>query len=118
MRLITHDVKDVFRLICDTFKGCSYAYSAGRYQNYVATEITDGTLTVGMRNLGTGLGGDWMPFGNLHLIYLGSAAEADERLTEVLEGYQARAEVILNFDTSNDPSDFNKYPNMSEELKA
>ena len=100
-----------------TFKGCSYAFSAGRYQNYVATEVTDGTLTVGMRNLGTGLGGDWMPFGNLHLIYLGSATEADDQLTQVLEGYKARAEIILNFDSSSDPSDFAQYPNMSEELR-
>ena len=100
--------------------GCSYAYSAGRYQNFVATEVTDGTLTVGMRNLGTGLGNDWMPFGNLHLIYLGSADEADEngKLTEVLEGYKARAEVLLNFEYSSDNEDFVMYPNMSEELKS
>ena len=110
---------DVEGYVPSTFKGCSYAFNAGRYQNYVAAEVTDGTLTVGMRNLATGIGDDWMPFGNLHLIYLGSAAEADAdgKLSDVLDGYKSRAEIILDFETSNDPSDFYKYPNMSEELK-
>ena len=104
-----------------TFKGCSYAYSAGRYQNFVATEVTDGTLIVGMRNLGSGLGDDWMPFGNLHLIYLGDADEASDALDQVLEGYKARAEVIVDFEEAydvNDPNEYSKQPNISYELKA
>ena len=65
--------------------GCSYAFSAGRYQNFCATEITDGTLTVGVRNLGTGLEKDWLPFGGLHVWYLGTTEEASEKLDQVLE---------------------------------
>ena len=97
--------------------GCSVAFNAGRYQNLCATEVTDGTLTIGMRNQGTGLARDWMPFGNLHVFYLGTAAEADKNLAEVLKGYKARAEVVLHFASSDDASEFAQYPNMSEELK-
>ena len=98
--------------------GCSYAFNAGRYQNFTVAEVTDGTLTVGMRNLGTGLSKDWLPFGNMHLFYLGSADEADNegKLTEVLESYVDRAEVILNFDW-DEGDEFNQYPNISEDLK-
>ena len=98
-------------------EGCSVAFNAGRYQNYVAAEVNDGTLTVGTRTLGTGLNKDWMPFAGLHIYYLGTEAEASEMLSDVLNGYKARAEVILNFDTTDDAADFSRYPNMSDALK-
>ena len=97
-------------------EGCSVAFNAGRYQNFCATEVTDGTLTVGMRNLGTGISGDWLPFGNLHVYYLGTAAEADAKLTEVLNGYAERAQTIVDFIWADDENYF-MYPNMSDELK-
>ena len=101
-----------------TFTGCSYAFSAGRYLNFVAAEVTDGSLTVGVRNLGTGMEkDDWMPFGGVRVFYLGTADEANEKLDDVLEGYAKRAEVIINFFASDDPSDFMQYPNISESLK-
>ncbi len=102
-----------------SFNGCSYAYSAGRYLNYCATEVTDGSLTVGVRSLGTGLDtDDWMPFGGLRVYYLGTAEEANEKLADVLEGFAARAQVIVDFFASEDPSDFKQYPNISEDLKS
>ncbi|MBO7120456.1 MAG: hypothetical protein J6W03_09085 [Bacteroidaceae bacterium] len=96
--------------------GCSVAFNAGRYQNFCATEVTDSTLTVGVRNQGTGLTSDWLPFGNLHVYYLGTAEEADAKITEVLQGFKERAQVIVDF--SDDYEDFTHYPNMSEELKV
>jgi len=96
--------------------GCSYAFNAGRYLNYTAVEVTDGTLTLGIKNMGTGLDKDWLGFGNLHLIYLGTADEASEYLNDVLGGYDARAQQILDFAWS-DASDANKYPNISQSLK-
>ena len=103
--------------------GCSYAFNAGRYQNFVATEVTDGTLTVGVRNLGTGLAKDWLPFGGMHVWYLGTADEANEKLANVLKGYVARAQVIADLEYSEDlepnedsPS-FKHSPNISENLK-
>ena len=97
-------------------EGCSVAFSAGRYQNFTATEVTDGSLTIGVRNPGTGLSGDWMPFGGVHVYYLGTAEQADAKLAEVLEGYAARAQVIVDFECSLD-EDFKKMPNISEELR-
>ena len=102
-----------------SFNGCSYAYSAGRYQNFCATEVTDGTLTVGVRSLGTDLDtDDWMPFGGVRVYFLGTAEEANEKLGNVLEGFAARAQVIVDFLASEDPSDFKQYPNISEDLKS
>lgn len=96
--------------------GCSYAYNAGRYLNYTAVEVTDGKLTLGVRNMGSGLSNDWVPFGNVRLFYLGSAEQASESLDNVLDGYVARAEVISNFEWV-DTEEAAKYPNMSEALK-
>lgn len=108
---------EVVGYVPSTFKGCSYAFNAGRYQNFCATEVTDGNLTVGMRNLGTGLSGDWMPFGNLRVFYLGTTEEANEKLADVLDGFAARATIIHDFEAIDDPSEFVKYPNMSNDLK-
>lgn len=96
--------------------GCSYAFASGRYLNSVAVEVTDGTLTVGIANPGTGMKNDWTGMGNFRLFYLGNANEATERLGEVLEGYAGRARTILDFVWS-DAEDFSLYPNMSEDLK-
>ena len=101
-----------------TFTGCSYAFHAGRYENFCATEVTDGNLTVGVRNLGTDLSSDdWLPFGGVRLYYLGTAEEASTELSEALEGYKARAQVIVDFTYSEDPADFMQYPNISSDLK-
>ena len=108
---------DVVGYVPKVIGGCSYAFSAGRYKNFCATEITDGTLTVGVRSLGTGLNSDWLPFGNIRVWYLGSADEAEERLTEVLEGYIARAQTISESLVETDEDKFGQYPNMSESLK-
>lgn len=96
--------------------GCSYAFAAGRYLNSVAVEVTDGTLTLGIGNPGTGMSNDWTGMGNFRLFYLGTADEAADRLGEVLEGYVGRARTILSFAWS-DGEDFNLYPNMSNSLK-
>ncbi|MBQ8454039.1 MAG: hypothetical protein IJ537_01670 [Bacteroidaceae bacterium] len=109
---------DITGWVPNSRDACSVAFKAGRYMNYCATEVTDGTLTVGMRNLGTGLVKDWMPFGDVHVYYLGTADEADEKLADVLQEYVARAQVIVDFFWSDDPNEFAMYPNMSEELKG
>ena len=113
-----YESDDIVGWVPNVREGCSVAFNAGRYLNLCATEVTDGQLTIGARNLGTGLGSDWLPFGNLHIYYLGTAEEADEKLAEVLKGYVARAQVILNFESSSYTDEFNKHPNMSEELKG
>ena len=102
----------------NSLNACSYAFSADHYQNFTATEVTDGNLTVGVRNQGTGLSKDWLPFADVRVWYLGTAEEANDKLADVLLGYVRRAQVIVDFDWSSDRDDVNKYPNMSEELKS
>lgn len=96
---------------------CSYAFSAGRYVNYTAVEVKDGTLTVGICNPGSDItsGKDWMGFGGFRLFYLGTADEASERLDDVLQGYADRAQTIVDFEWS-DLNEIEKYPHMSEAL--
>ena len=110
--------EEIIGYVPSSFKGCSYAYNAGRYLNFCATEVTDGTLTIGMRNLGATGMGDWMPFGNMHVYYLGNAEEANEKLAEVLEGFAARAQVIIDFENSDGYEDVAKKPNISADLKG
>lgn len=108
---------DIIGWVPNNMTGSSYAFHAGRYKNFTATEVTDGNLTVGVRSLGTGMERDWMPFGGLHVYYLGTETEADERLTDVLDGCAARAQVIVDFIWSEDEDDYMTWPHMSEDLK-
>ena len=96
--------------------GSSYAFKSGRYKNYCAAEVTDGSLTVGVRGLGTGLALDWLPFNDMHIVYLGTADEASEDLTDILDGYCNRAIAIRDFIW--DENSYTEYPNMSEDLKT
>ena len=112
-----YDDGDIIGWVPNAMTGSSVAFKAGRYQNFCATEVTDGVLAVGVRNLSSGLDSQWLPFGNLHVYYLGTAEEADEDLSQVLEGYKARAQVILDFEHSDSNDDFFVYPNMYKGLK-
>ena len=96
--------------------GCAYAFKGGRYVNYVAVEVTDGNLTVGIKNPGTGMASDWTGFGQFRLFYLGTAEQANESLDQVLEGYAKRTATILGF-VPSEAEDYAKYPNFSQALK-
>jgi len=112
-----YEYADVAGYVPGSLVGCSYAYSAGRYMNYCAVEVKDSTLTVGVRNLGNGLASSWLPFGNLHVYYLGTPDEAAEALAPVLEGFAARATTVINYAWS-DGGDYAQFPNISEALKG
>lgn len=110
-------IDDVTYYVPNNMVGCSYAFSGGRYQNYAAMEIKDNKLTVGVCNPGTGNSNDWLPFGNIHVYYAGTAEEANERLTDVLKGYVARAQTILNLEPSTNPDETHMHPNFSAALR-
>ena len=48
---------------------CCNAFQAGRYPNSVLCKVTDGTLTIGIRQPSTGLSRDWLGFGNIKVFY-------------------------------------------------
>ena len=81
--------------------------------------VTDGQLTIGVRQPGTGLSRDWLGFGNIKVRYFGEMDEAGESLDRVLESQSARARTIL--DTYEQAiaidDDYPIYPNYSQALK-
>lgn len=118
--MIEYEGNDTTGYVPSGMNGCSYAFNAGHYQNFTATKVTDGTLTVGVRNLGNDQASQWLPFGNMHITYLGTEEEADEDLNTVLQGYADRAFQIRHFEFSedpNDPNDYQKKPNCSQALR-
>ena len=96
---------------------CCNAFQAGRYPNSVLCNVTDGTLTVGIRQPGTGQSRDWLGFGNIRLFYYGELGEAGESLDHVLASQSARAHTILYNYTYDITDDYALYPNFSQALK-
>ncbi|MCR4922047.1 MAG: hypothetical protein K5945_10165 [Bacteroidaceae bacterium] len=97
--------------------GCGIAFKAGRYPNSVLCNVTDGTLTVGIRQPGTGQQPEWLGFGNIVLIYHGAMEEAAEGLDRTLASMAARATTLVEVYESSSSSDYASYPNFSQALK-
>ena len=95
---------------------CCNAFQAGRYPNSILCKVTDGTLTIGVRQPGTGLSRDWLGFGNIKVLYYGQLDEAEESLDRVLTSQSARAHTILDV-YKFDYADYAIYPNFSQALK-
>ena len=96
---------------------CCNAFKAGRYPNSILCKVTDGSLTIGIRQPGSGQQPDWLGFGNIKVIYWGEIAEATESLDRVLESQSARAHTILEKYEFSYGTDFATYPNFSQALK-
>ena len=97
--------------------GYCRAFEAGRYQNAILANVTDGTLTIGIKVLGSGFENDALGFGNVKLFYHGELDQAGAGLDNVLESQAARAYTMLNnYEYSLDESAV--YPNFSNEIKA
>ena len=97
-----------------SLRGASYAFNSGRYLNRAAVTVTDGSITLGVRGRVFNLKENWVPFSNVRLIYLGQADDAADALTDVLDGYVARATVIRDF--ASDTGDFNHAPNIYSDI--
>ena len=96
---------------------CCNAFQAGRYPNSVLCKVTDGTLTIGVRQPGTGLSRDWLGFGNIKVFYYGELDEAAESLDRVLASQSDRANTILNVYEFDFTDNYRVYPNFSQALK-
>lgn len=104
---------------------CAYAFQGGRYENRVLTNVTDGTLTVGLRIPGTGLANDWIGFGNFRLFYLGTIDETEGLLLDGVHSYMERATTLINYigfsDIPNVDDEtlphYKSMPNFSNELR-
>jgi len=81
--------------IPNSFTGAAYAFKGNRFLNRILVSVTDGTLRVGIRTLGTGKGADCTEFANAKLYYWGNMNEAGDGLTRVLACQVARAKALL-----------------------
>ena len=96
--------------------GSSIAFGVGRHFNSILCEVTDGTLTIGIKQPGTGQQPEWLGFGNIKLIYHGTIDEAEEGLNSVLASQAARAETLVAYECSTG-LDYASYPNFSQALR-
>ena len=97
--------------------GCCNAFSVGRYKNSVLVNVADGTLTVGIKQPGTGNSNDWLGFGNIQLIYHGTIEEATAGLDNTLACMTARANTLINVYVPSAAEDYQLYPNFPQALK-
>ena len=75
-------------------EGSAHAFEQGRYAITLVAQVTDGTLTFGVKNDGTS-GNEWTAVGNFGLVYLGETEEtAAEALAEVAEYNAARIDIL------------------------
>ena len=65
--------------------------------------------------MGTGLSGDWLPFGNMHVFYLGSAQEADKTLAAA---QNALADANAELAKARDDAKLAEVAHMTEKEKA
>ena len=92
------------------------AAAAGRAENTILTNVTDGTLTVGIKSPGTNAGSDWTGFANVRLFYMGTLDEAEASINEALACQVARAETLLATEPFDD-SNYAQQPNYQQALK-
>lgn len=98
---------------------CSFAFNAGRYENIIVANVTDGQLTIGLRLPGTGCEKDWLGFGNFRLFYQGEVNDenAIAALQRTLEGMAARAQIQIDY-VGDSGSDYKAMPQFSKALRA
>ena len=94
--------------------GCSYHFKDGRYENHLLAEVTNGQLTIGIANPGSGNANDWTAFTNFRLIYRGQGESANEAADITLQGMAARSETLIKF--AEEVGDYYLCPNFSAEL--
>lgn len=113
---ITDELGDTIGYALHGIQSTCVAIEAGRHINKVLAVVEDGTLTFGIKDLGTGVAGDWTGFGNVKLTYAGSVEEATASMDNVLESQSARAQTLLAY--TPDIVDYMKYPNFGNDLRA
>ncbi len=97
-------VTDTLGYVVWGIQSCCYAFNAGRYEIALVAKVTDGNLTIGVKNDGTPAGGDWCGVSNFRLTYLGEEA-TEEALTEAATYNAARIDAMTNPETGYVPMD-------------
>ena len=98
-------------------QSCCYAFQAGRYQNYVVAQVTDGTLTFGAKNEGTQYGGDWTGLGNTTIKFLGEDLESETAAAALDLTLACEAKIVKslgNYEGWFDVADYKLKPFVNE----
>ena len=103
--------------ILNRVESCCNAFQAGRYQNSILVNVTDGTLTLRIYMPGTGQQPEWLGLGNIKVYYRGTLQEAGDAMDNVLASQAARAYTMLHDYIPSSMSDYANYPNFSQALK-
>lgn len=90
------------------------AASAGRAQNYLMVQVTDGTLTLGYSKPAATGSNEWAGISNLHLFYFATMDEANGYLDKVLACLVARVSTIL--DNEVDAVEYVQKPNCPKTI--
>ncbi|MBP3712109.1 MAG: dockerin type I repeat-containing protein, partial [Bacteroidaceae bacterium] len=100
-------------------EGAAHAFTQGRYAVTLVAQVTDGTLTIGLKNEGT-KDNEWTAAGNFGLVYLGEAEEdAAAALAEVSEYNAARITTLTElYETSTLNEPYSDAPNFGAAQKA
>ena len=97
-------------------QGVAYAFQEGYYDNRILVNVTDGTLTLGVSNLGVKGFGNASYYGNAKLIYLGSMEDAESGMDEVLGAMLGNAKhVTEDYQPSFDV--YGEAPSFSAQLR-
>ncbi|MBR4130677.1 MAG: dockerin type I repeat-containing protein [Bacteroidaceae bacterium] len=101
-------------------EGAAHAFEQGRYAITLVAQVTDGTLTFGVKNEGTS-GNEWTAVGNFGLVYLGETEDvAAEALAEVAEYNAARIVTLTETyqPSTDDEAQYVLEPGFSAAQKA
>jgi len=101
-------------------QSCCYAFSAGRYQNYVVAKVTDGTLTLGVKNEGSQGGEDWTGLGNTTVTYLGEidTQAAGTGLNKTLTAELKLVDALAEYEGFYETTDYKVRPYVYESALA
>ena len=101
-------------------QGAACAFFTGRYPSRILVNVTDNTLTVGIKNSHALTSvNEWVAIGNLKLTYIGKMDEAGQALDATLADMKQRAEYLLAQDPASESSDETKYyPNFDARLRT
>jgi len=100
-------------------EGSAHAFAQGRYAITMVAQVTDGKLTIGLKNEGTLNGNDWMGAGNFGLTYLGEQSPA-EAIADATSYNAARALTMTKLYEAGSPyntEDFKLAPDFSASQK-
>ena len=100
-------------------RGSCIAFKAGRYENVLVAKVTDGKLTIGMKNDGTpdktNGKGDWSAMGNTRIFYLG--AEDNDAVSAAYDralACQTKRAKVLGEYLADNVNEFKHTPNFSQ----